>query len=61
MNIRRNDSATNILTLSISSTTGNSNISANVDLNADDYLQSYLTSAADVEDPVCIIEIAWRL
>ncbi len=59
--IRRNDSATNVSTLSISSALGASDISTNVNLNADDYLQSYLSASSDVEDPVCIIEIAWRL
>lgn len=61
MNVRRNDTATNISTLTISSALGSSDQSTNVDLNADDYLQSYLSAASDVEDPVFIIEIAWRL
>jgi len=61
MHVRRNDSATNIASLSISSALGASDVSANVNLNADDYLQSYLSASSDVEDPVCIIEIAWRL
>jgi hypothetical protein len=61
MNIRRNDTSTNIVSLSISSAIGNSDVSSNINLNADDYLQCYLSSASDVEDPVCIIEIAWRL
>ena len=61
IHIRRNDLSTNILSLNISSALGASNASANVDLNADDFLQCYLQASSDVEDPVSIIEIAWRL
>ena len=60
MRIRRNDSATNIATLNISSTIGNSDTTPNVDLSANDYLQSYLESVAGVEDPMVVVEFAWR-
>ena len=60
MRVRRNDTATNIATLSISSALGDSDISANIDINANDYLQSYLSASSRVEDPMFVIEIAFR-
>jgi hypothetical protein len=61
MNIRRNDTATNILTLAIASAVGNASISSNIDVSATDYLQAYLaTTTSGVEDPVMFVEIAWR-
>lgn len=61
MSVRRNDTATNILSLAVSSALGNSDISANIDVNATDYLQAYLsTTTAGVADPVMFVEIAWR-
>lgn len=60
MRIRKNDSTINVATLNISSTIGNSDITPNVDLSADDYLQSYLESTAGVEDPMVVVEVAWR-
>jgi hypothetical protein len=58
--IRRNDIATNIATLNISSTIGNSDTALNVDLTADDYIQSYLESVSGVQDPVVVVEVAWK-
>ena len=58
--IRRNDVATNIATLNISSTIGNSDTALSVDLNADDYIQSYLESVSGVQDPVVVVEVAWK-
>jgi hypothetical protein len=61
LNVRRNDTATNILTLAITSALGNASVSANVDVSATDFLQAYLsTTTAGSEDPVMIVEIAWR-
>lgn len=60
MRVRRNDTATNIATLNINSTIGNIDVSTNVDINANDYLQSYLSASNRVDDPVMVIEIAWR-
>lgn len=57
--IRKNDSTANILTLAISGM-GNDNANVNVDLNAADYLQAYLESSGQVDDPVVVLEIAWR-
>lgn len=59
--IRKNDVATNIVTLNISSAIGDTDTTTNVDVAANDYLQSYLsTSASPAEGPMVIIEIAWR-
>lgn len=64
MNVRRNDTSSNIHTLDINAAFGNVDISAstaNVDVSATDYLQAYLaTTSSGVEDPVMVIEIAWR-
>ena len=58
--IRRNDVVTNVTTLNISSAFGNSDTTLNVDLNADDYLQSYLESVSGVADPMVVVEVAWK-
>ncbi len=58
--VRKNDGASNIATLNISSSVGNSDTTADVDVSADDYLQSYLDSSSKVEDPMLVIEVAWR-
>jgi hypothetical protein len=60
IHVRRNDTATNITSLSISSSNGNVDISTNVDINANDFLQCYLSASNRVEDPVFMIEIAYR-
>jgi hypothetical protein len=60
IHVRRNDTATNIASLSISSSTGSIDISTNIDVNANDFLQSYLSASSSVEDPVFMIEIAYR-
>lgn len=61
MQVRRNDTATAISTLGITAANGAVNNIANIDVNANDYLQSYLSAAASVAEPVFIIEIAYRL
>ncbi len=61
MQVRRNDTATNISTLDITTSVGNSDTSININLSADDYMQCRIAAASDVEDPVCLVEIAWRL
>jgi len=61
IHLRRNDTGTNIVTLSISSATGNSDISVNTDINVGDFLQSYCSVAVgNVHDPMFIVEIAYR-
>lgn len=60
MHVRRNDVATNISSLTITTATGASDISVNVDVNANDFLQSFLSAAANVEDPMLVVEIAYR-
>ncbi len=60
MHIRRNDTATNISSLTITSANGARDISTNIDINVNDFLQSYLSSSANVQDPVFMIEIAYR-
>lgn len=58
--LRKNDVATNISTLNITAAIGDEDTSIDVDLSASDYLQSYLEAASNVEDPVVIVELAWR-
>lgn len=60
ISIRKNDVATDILTLSLSAVLGAQNGAANVDLSAGDFLQCYLDSTTRVDDPVVLVEIAWR-
>ncbi len=60
-NVRRNDVATNIASIAITAALGASDTSMNVDLNNGDYLQGYLSAVSIIEDPIIIIEIAWRL
>ena len=60
MRVRRNDVPTNIATLSITSANGSVDTSTNIDINANDFLQSYLSASSSVQDPVFMIEIAWR-
>ncbi len=60
-NIRRNDIDTNIAFIGISASTGYHDISINADLTNGDFLQCHLGGTAAVDDPMIVIEIAWRL
>ncbi len=60
MRVRRNDAALNIATLTITAASGAIDVSTNIDINANDYLQSYLSASSSVQDPVFMIEIAYR-
>jgi hypothetical protein len=60
MRVRRNDVATNIATLTITSANGAIDVSTNIDVNANDFLQSYLSASSSVQDPVFMVELAWR-
>jgi len=59
--IRRNDVATDILTISLAAATNGKNTAADVNVDADDYLQAYNdTPNPGYRYPKCIIELAWR-
>jgi len=58
--LRKNDAAANIASLNISAAIGNQDTTININLNAGEYLQSYLDAAASVEDPMVVVELAWR-
>jgi len=58
--IRKNDSATNIATLSVTGALGATDNTLNIDFSANDYLQCYSDNASTVEDPMVIVEIAYR-
>lgn len=60
-NLRRNDVATNVESVTISASVGNEDISINTDLNGGDFLQCHLGATDAIEDPMIVIEIAWRL
>lgn len=60
LHCRSNDAATNIATLTLASELGNQRTDLNVNLSAGDYLQNYLEATSRVNDPVVIVEIAWR-
>jgi hypothetical protein len=60
LHIRKNDTATNITSLAIAAAQGTQDNTIDVNLSAGDWLQSYETSTAVVQDPMLIVEIAWR-
>jgi hypothetical protein len=60
-NLRRNDVATNVVSLGITAAVGNEDISVNTDLNGGDFLQCQIGSTVAVSDPMIVVEIAWRL
>ena len=61
MYIRRNDTETNIATLNITSALGDQLTNIDTDITAGDYLQSWISSIVNVEYPMLVVEIAWRL
>jgi hypothetical protein len=58
--VRKNDLTANITTLNVSAALGAVDVTINTDLNAGDYLQSFLEATVKVTDPILIVEIAWR-
>jgi len=58
--LRRNDSATNISTISVAASLGATDATINVDISANDFLQMYSDNASSVNDPMIIVEIAYR-
>ena len=60
MRLRSNDSASNIATLAISAAVGAHDTTLNVNITAGDFLQMYSDNASAVEDPMVIVEIAYR-
>ena len=59
--IRKNDISTNIATLALASAIGDQDVTLNIDVDQGDYLQSYIENTNKVDDPVIMVEIAWRL
>ena len=60
MRLRSNDNAANIATLAISTAIGAQDNALNVDISAGDFMQMYSDNATGVEDPMVIVEIAYR-
>ncbi len=60
MRLRSNDNAANIATLPVTAALGSQLNTLNVDISAGDYLQLYSDNATTVEDPIVIVEIAYR-
>ena len=59
--IRKNDATSNIATLSITSSLGSQDVGLNVDIAQTDFLQSYINApGSGVQDPMVLIEVAWR-
>ncbi len=59
--IRKNDATSNIATLSITSSLGSQDVGLNVDVDQTDFLQSYINApGSGVQDPMVLIEVAWR-
>ncbi len=59
LEIRKNDSATVITSLTMAAQNGNHNKTLNVDVNEGDFLQAYCNGTS-VAHPQSLIEIAWR-
>jgi hypothetical protein len=60
--VRKNDATANIATLTIGNgAIGASAVSTSVDILADEYLQGFIANTATCEDPMFVIEIAYRL
>ena len=57
--IRKNDGLS-ITNLSLSSSVGEQSTTVNIDLDQGDFLQCYLSSSSNVQDPIILVEIAWR-
>ncbi len=60
MRLRTNDNAANIATLAIAAAIGAQDNALNVDISAGDFMQMYSDNATGVEDPMIIVEIAYR-
>jgi len=58
--IEKNDTGTSIATLDISATTFAVQTNTNVDVSAGDFLQCHMDATPSVEDPIILIELAWR-
>lgn len=64
IDIRKNDTLTGIASLSVSGSDNAGEITTDVNLTIGDFLQCYLNytgSGSGVEDPVVVIELAWRV
>ena len=60
--IRKNDSSSNISTLLLSATSGAEDTTINVNLDAGDYLQAAMSATSPfVNDPIIVVEIAFRI
>ncbi len=63
VSIRKSGSVTDLATLSVPGTDGTSTVSTNTNLTINEDIQCYLNytgSSAGVEDPVVMIQLAWR-
>ena len=58
--VRKNNGATALATCSVSAATGKSQATFNLDLDAGDEIQCYLSAAANIEAPVVRFELAYR-
>lgn len=58
--LRSNDNASNVATLAISGALGAQDNTIDVNISAGDFLQMYSDNATAVEDPVVIVEVAYR-
>lgn len=59
LEIRKNDSATVIASLTMSATQGNHDNTLNIDFNEGDFIQAYCNGIS-VDYPQALIEVAWR-
>jgi len=60
MRVRKNDALANVATLTVTASLGNDDDTLNIDLDQSDFLQMYSDNAANVQDPMVMVEIAYR-
>ncbi len=60
LRVRRNDVVTNISTLTVTASLSGVDNTVDVDLAAGDWLQSYVDNASNIQDPMFVVEIAFR-
>lgn len=60
MRLRSNDNAANIASLAVTAVIGAHTNTLNVDISAGDFLQMYSDNATAVQDPMVVVEIAYR-
>jgi hypothetical protein len=59
IHVRKNDSTTNIATLTCTAALGSKDVTLNVGVDADEYLQCFVEASAAVADPMVIVKVGY--